>query len=432
MFELLISEFMLRGFCADELECAADGFIEIYNDSEHSFAESGWRLEYRNAQTSGEIGEFGKTQAVLTELSAIAPYSYAVYPVEIGSASQGYLQLVTPEGEIVDFLGYGKTAALHAPGGVPAPAPTSGKSAGRCEILPATNPAQLAASFATQAAPSPGVACFASGEPDSGKTDDTTETPNSCSVAGLSFSEFFTYTDSEQFVELFNSNSHAVPLAGCQLSIKYGAKFQTYTFQHEIIEPGSYLAFYLADLNLKIAKDPAGGDGFQLIGASKLSAPPLKGQKSGKSWALLGESWQATLDVTPNNANALQLCPSDKIFNPDSGKCTNPPKETLPKECEDGYERNPETNRCRKIRQNIGESVGYGLPDTGGEPTRQFLALPALITAGVMALGFAIWHFREKLLALLKRFPTLYQGIGGLAEKIRAKLPGGKKNSGGE
>jgi hypothetical protein len=422
MLELLISEFMLRGYCdfRGASDCTTDSFIEIYNNSDAEFTLEGWHLEYRNAGTGGD---YGKTLTVLAELAPLNSYSYATYPVQIGNSAQGYLQLANDAGEVIDLVGYGKSAALHAAGGSPAPAPSKGKSATRCEVSGTlANTLNNTADFQVLDAPTPNT-----GHPCAPPAPETPATPDEptaiakpdddqptaptnastpvipCSVAGLGFSEFYTYyqnSEAEQFIELYNHSPSTVPLAGCQLLVKYGTKYSAYTFTDEVIEAENYYAIFLAEHHLKIAKDP-GAETVKLVGDATLVAPNLKGQKAGKSYALFGDLWQTTLDITPNGANALQLCPADKILNDITGKCVNPPVTKLPKECDDGYERNPETNRCRLIRTNVGADADYALPDTGDTPTQKFLAPAAIAAAAFLALAALVFHFRAPLKARL-------------------------------
>ncbi|MCL2094573.1 lamin tail domain-containing protein [Candidatus Saccharibacteria bacterium] len=410
MLELLITEFMLRGFCDTlaEANCTTDSFVEIYNNSDQHFDQPGWRLEYRNATAAGE---FGATRTVLAELDPLAPHSFAVLPTHIGNATRGYLLLINDDGQIIDLIGYGRDATIHTDN-QPAPAPARDRSATRCTTDNRLTVSGLNSLDFLLADPTPGAhsPCPATSPPPTGSTtppasDQPSET-HLCSIAGLHFTEFYTNFaahESEQFIEIYNSNSHAVSLLHCQLHIKFGSRTQIFTFGPEIIEPHSYFALFLSEHDLRIARDPTSSDTVRLVGITTIASPGLRGQKSGRSFALIDDTWHATLNITPNSANVLQHCPIPQIQNPATGRCINPPTTPLPKECDDGYELNPLTNRCRLIRNNTGAGVAYGLPDTGGDPGQRFVATSAVIAAVALSLLFTLFHFRKFLARPLHR-----------------------------
>ena len=60
-----------------------------------------------------------------------------------------------------------------------------------------------------------------------------------------------------------------------------------------------------------------------------------------------------------------------------------------------GYELNPETNRCRKIKTNTG--ADYELAEAEYNQTTSFIALYAIITLIVLGLGYVIFQFRHEI-----------------------------------
>ena len=71
------------------------------------------------------------------------------------------------------------------------------------------------------------------------------------------------------------------------------------------------------------------------------------------------------------------------------------------KTCKEGYELNPETNRCRKIKENTG--ANYSLEPETYEEKSSFVALYAVL--GVMGAGilFLIWEFRQEIVKLWRK-----------------------------
>lgn len=61
------------------------------------------------------------------------------------------------------------------------------------------------------------------------------------------------------------------------------------------------------------------------------------------------------------------------------------------KKCQDGYERNPDTNRCRKVKDNTGADYGIDVPTTGDGGGTAFVAggiIAALLAAGAVFIAF--------------------------------------------
>ena len=255
-----------------------------------------------------------------------------------------------------------------------------------------------------------------------GKTDGPNEaskekasssTPNDPVCDGLEFSEILTYytdSSSEQFIELHNSSSHDIPLDQCRL--RYKNKTYPLSSTPENLSPNSYFVYHPS---VTLTKNPTSGNLYELLDINGDTVDSLSlphGQKKSTSYALTGresdgsELWQVTYSPTPGTANSYQefrTCPAGKIINPLTGNCVNDTDdddELAP--CQEGYERNPETGRCRKIRENNGADYPL-VPITDTEDKTDFVALWALL--GILGLGllYVIFQFRREIYYFFRR-----------------------------
>lgn len=241
-------------------------------------------------------------------------------------------------------------------------------------------------------------------------TSDSTKTPV-CS--GLEFSEILTYyTDSpsEQFIEFYNSSSHDIPLGDCHL--RYKNKAYPLSTTLETLTPNSYFIYHPT---VTLTKNPTTANLYELLDADNSVVDSLSlphGQKKSTSYSLISresddsELWQVTFSPTPGAANSYQefrTCPTGKIINPLTGNCVNDTDDDdEPAPCQEGYERNPETGRCRKIKQNSGTDYPL-VPITDTEENTSFVALGALL--GVLGLGlfYIAFQFRREIYYFLRR-----------------------------
>ncbi len=249
---------------------------------------------------------------------------------------------------------------------------------------------------------------------------------------GLIFSEILSYYDNsqtEQFVEFYNSTSEQMLLDGCLL--KY--KNKTYSLTG-ILKPEGYLARYLNDFS--ITKNPTNSNALEIVDTNgeivdKIEYP--NGQRKGASYAWVGydengkEIWRVTYAPTPNEPNNYQeykTCEEGKVLNKETGNCVkvtsvaekvckdgyylnlltgrcNKIKTTTTKTCKDGYRLNEETGRCVKIKENTG--ADYGLVAEEYEESSSFVAF--YIVLGVVAIGimYIIWEFRKDLLKFWRK-----------------------------
>lgn len=117
----------------------------------------------------------------------------------------------------------------------------------------------------------------------------------------------------------------------------------------------------------------------------------------------------ASATVPPSASTVETTCKDGYEYIESVGKCY--------KKCQDGYERNPETNRCKKAetnsskktsdsssaktKTNNGADYGVDVPETGGNYA--FIAggiIAALVAAGV---GFAAYQYRLEIKEFVKK-----------------------------
>lgn len=249
---------------------------------------------------------------------------------------------------------------------------------------------------------------------------------------GLKFSEVLSYyedSQSEQFVEFYNTNSEQILLDGCIL--KY--KNKTYPLSG-IVKAEGYLARYLADFS--ITKNPTNSNTLELLDVNgevvdKLEYP--NGQRKGTSWAFIGYDkkgeaiWRTTYAPTPGEANNYQeyrTCEAGKVINEVTGNCVkvtvveaktcsagqylNPLtgrcrkiEVATEKTCKEGYYLNEETGRCRKIVENKGSD--YALVEEKYVESSSFVGLYLVIGVVVAGVIYIIYEFRREILKLIRK-----------------------------
>lgn len=343
---LVISEIQLRGCitpaCTDDRE---GGFVEVYNNSPVDFGEIGWKIQYvvSNATTGAE----GTVTTIAEITEPIGAFEYYLIPHErfskndaIGNKSQGYIQLVNPAGEVIDIVGYGSKSIL-AKGDQPIAAPPTDVSAQRCETesgylietgFNATELAQYGIST-----PGAGIACLAS------------VVANPCT--GILLSEIAANT-ADQFVEIANPTTEPIDLSGCLLQTN--RNHNVFTFPDEVLAPGAFRVVRIVDTNLTLTKTTSGTVYIlSSDGADEVDSISYANLPSDTSWILHGDGqWRQTYAVTPGEENIWQeyaACDVGYERNPETGRCRKIPVESEPAPCADDQYRNPETGRCKKL-----------------------------------------------------------------------------------
>lgn len=171
-------------------------------------------------------------------------------------------------------------------------------------------------------------------------------------------------TDSgKEFIEIYNPNEAVIDLEGYVMQV--GPSFtKEFVFSSGSIEPGQYKFF--SDTETGIVLPNTTGVQIRLIapaGNLVSETAAYSDADDDQSWALIGDQWEYTNQITPGATNksylepeadevlgvisVLASCPAGKFRNPDTNRCKN--IETTGSQltpCTAGKTRNPATNRC--------------------------------------------------------------------------------------
>ncbi len=175
--------------------------------------------------------------------------------------------------------------------------------------------------------------------------------------------------DGSEFIELFNPNNEVIELSNYQFVVEG----KTYAFLNGFaVDAGGYASFDNEDIKFTLVN--TGGNVFiSSIDNSFVSdSISYTDAKEGLSWALIGDSWQYSNRPTPGNENLpsfiedvilipaesiseLKPCPEGQERNPETNRCRKIVSESssLLKPCKDGQYRSEETGRCRNIASDV-------------------------------------------------------------------------------
>lgn len=274
-------------------------------------------------------------------------------------------------------------------------------------------------------------------------SEEPEEEPVATNCHLLYFSELHSYyseSKSEQFIELYNPSDDDVLLDGCK--IRY--KNKTYAINGQI-SPKSYFTFYPSSANLTLTKNPNSSNKIELLDANQKVVDYLNyphGQKKSTSYALVydnqgQETWVQTYALTPGAENIFQeyrTCPNGKVINPATGNCVNVAttktttvcpagkylnpltgrcktiEDNSLKPCAEGYERNPETNRCRKITT-ANQGAEYALQPTTYSDQTVFVAAGVVVLLFAIATIYIIWQFRLEIRRAFRKVRQRFHDI---------------------
>lgn len=358
---LLISELQTGGCQEITTTCQEDGkqeFIELYNPGDDLVVE-GWKVEYLSASHNGgpaptrTIAELhGSVQSGGYILLSYADY-IARADIYFGADSTttsgllarsgGHIRLVDSLGATIDLVSWGSAQQLQAWWRAPALAP--GYSIKR--LLPGDVAYTDGKAFT---APSLSVS------PQGGGLLEPPDPEPQCE--GILLSEILpnaSGADSgKEFIEIYNPTTSEVQLVGCALRL--GENGPTYNLDGAI-GAGVYRTFSDSETGITLPNS-TGDTVWLLTTASEEGVRYADGLADNQSWSLLDGQWEATLTPTPGQPNilsgagkgsgeALVACNTDQERNPETNRCRK--IATAVVACKAGQERNPATNRCRSV-----------------------------------------------------------------------------------
>ena len=168
---------------------------------------------------------------------------------------------------------------------------------------------------------------------------------------GLTINEIGANID-EQFIEIANSTNAPVDLTDCRLMTNRSAT-KYYEFGVEILSVGALKVVKIADTELTLTKTTAGTVYIlSSDGQAEVDAISYSNLTKNTSWALVGDGWVQTFNITMGRENVYQefpACQEGYFRNLETGRCNKFVEPSVPAPCAAGQYRNPETNRCRKI-----------------------------------------------------------------------------------
>lgn len=189
--------------------------------------------------------------------------------------------------------------------------------------------------------------------------------PNQC--IKININEIYTNTEPEkQFVEFINNGDQPVNLNNCFIAASREKAAPMAALDNVTLEPGAIYAQNIANLDdLPTLKKTSGL--VVLVDSDQKTVVDYKRYNNAKANTSLsldqnGE-WYQTTTVTPDEANiitTIKKCANNEYLDEEQNECVkkaNPPGKDQPTPnspertlvlCKDGYERNPETNRCVK------------------------------------------------------------------------------------
>lgn len=274
---------------------------------------------------------------------------------------------------------------------------------------------------------------------------------------GLEVSEIYAYASDcapfdtnvscGDFIELHNNSDATLDLSDLVVRTDSNSSSRTssntFTLVGELA-PDGYLLISRTDDGEPISLTNTGGyiwleDAWGLVvpyHTMMTTWPSVSDDHQGYSYMWDGGTWRWTLTPTPGSANhytepavTIDACSEGYERNPTTNRCRkiattssssltpctegqerNPATnrcrsiasavaELIP--CDEGYERNPATNRCRKVQSTSVPTAPFAPTSTASDvPVWQWWAGGAIIAALV---GYGVWEWRHELRGLWRR-----------------------------
>lgn len=375
---------------------ASQEFIELYNAGPSPVVLTGWQVQYNSASNTNwdkptrKFGLNGTLQPHGYYLLGSSGYAAVKSNMTFSSTlagGGGHLRLVNgtvPE----DLLGWGTASS---PLVAAAEAPPGGQSLNRLlgpDGKP-LSPTDNQTDYYVSNRPSPGEA----------NSPVISQSAVSGSATGLEISELLPnpaspITDAAgEFVELYNSGTGAIPLAGYKLTSGSNDTYK-YVLPDMTVNAGQYIVLYSAKTHLTLSNtagrvrlyDPAGGL------ADETGIYDKAGDN--QSWIFADNSWQWTAKPTPGAANIL-LIPS-----------TAPTKKTkvLSTSKKSAKGTKPKTRVAATKSHNSSGPAQSGSDSSVNGPAGSDSHPYILAGAGVLALLYGCYEYRYDLANRLHNF----------------------------
>lgn len=180
-----------------------------------------------------------------------------------------------------------------------------------------------------------------------------------------------------EFIELFNPNFTQVDISDYYLKVGKDLEKQV-SLPEMTILPGSYAVFYDAELGFTFLNTTTKIQLVYYDGSVINEIIPYEDPAEDMTWAYIDNVWQYTNNSTPGHENKtateilgeqnedkqVAACPAGKYRNPLTNRCRNIEEDvSVLGSCDADEYRNPETNRCRKIATVINSltpcEIGY-------------------------------------------------------------------------
>jgi hypothetical protein len=307
-------------------------FVELYNPTNSDISLSGWSLEYKSATSTDTATNWKKYATLNGVIKADGFYLISNYlQADTALSNSGLsgtaanIRIKDDNGNVVDQLGYGSTAnaAETAPAGAPAAGQSLERLPGRLNESGgnAIDSDDNAHDFIVRPTPQPQSTDSVTEMPAiGGSNDDPSSTDGSIpgettpaqqpNYLPVQISELFIdpaspLTDAhDEFIELHNTNATEVDVTG--YTLRTGSNFHDYyVLPAMVIEPDAYATFYSADTHLSLTNTGGAAQLLDPQGNMVSQTDNYPAAVSGASWALLGGSWQWTLQTTPGHENVL-------------------------------------------------------------------------------------------------------------------------------
>jgi hypothetical protein len=134
-----------------------------------------------------------------------------------------------------------------------------------------------------------------------------------------------------------------------------------------------------------------------------------------------GSSGNANASVgSAESETSNKDCGEGKFLNPKTGRCKNlqtvsesstgktvttydpaTGEATTEKICNEGYELDKDSNRCKKKKENKGDDFAMEVPELGNKPN--FVAIGSVILIAAAGIGFVIFEFRHEIVKFFKK-----------------------------